>query len=381
MSSVQLRGDKYQLRVKHKLLPKPYFKTFDDETEAANFGVQLEAMLARGYVPSDLMTAGPKGLDPTMPLVVSEYLRSAPVTDSDAELLASVVREVKLLRVSGVTFKWVEGYVRGLKLGENLAPGTIRKRIGVLARVLDWHFRRTAEEGKMMPVNPLRMLPAGYSQYSRTEIEALDEEKLVKQDVKRDYRVGPAEEQKVRLSLSGQKRADRERGLVVDESLILLFDLVVDTGLRLSEAYRLRCDQIDLVKGVLRVEGSKGTRGILKPRVVPLKRGLREKLGVCCAGRSGLVFPFWDGTPEDKRKASKRLSRRFSKLFDYAGVGHLTEHDLRHEACCRWIELRNAEGRWVFSDVEVCRIMGWSSTAMMLRYASLRGEDLADRLL
>ena len=42
------------------------------------------------------------------------------------------------------------------------------------------------------------------------------------------------------------------------------------------------------------------------------------------------------------------------------------EHDLRHEATCRWVELRNATG-WVFSEIEVCRIMGWSDTRMMLR--------------
>lgn len=93
------------------------------------------------------------------------------------------------------------------------------------------------------------------------------------------------------------------------------------------------------------------------------------------------MFPFWDGTKGHLRRAGAKLSFRFRTLFDYAGVEQLTEHDLRHEACCRWVELRSADGRWVFSDVEVCRIMGWSSMSMMLRYSSLRGEDLANRLL
>lgn len=59
----------------------------------------------------------------------------------------------------------------------------------------------------------------------------------------------------------------------------------------------------------------------------------------------------------------------------------MTEHDLRHEATCRWMQMRQPGGGWVFSDVEICRIMGWTSTDMMLTYASLRGEDLAARLL
>ena len=55
-------------------------------------------------------------------------------------------------------------------------------------------------------------------------------------------------------------------------------------------------------------------------------------------------------------------------------------HDLRREAKCRWVEPRDAGGRWVFSEVEICKIMGWTDPRMMLRYASLRGTDLADRL-
>lgn len=42
--------------------------------------------------------------------------------------------------------------------------------------------------------------------------------------------------------------------------------------------------------------------------------------------------------------------------------------------------MRDASGRWLFSEIEVCKIMGWSSTKMALRYLSLRGEDLSARL-
>ena len=74
-----------------------------------------------------------------------------------------------------------------------------------------------------------------------------------------------------------------------------------------------------------------------------------------------------------------RLSYLFSKAFRAAGSAGLTEHDLRHEATCRWFEHRTGHG-WTFSDIEIARIMGWSSLAMAVRYASLRGEDLAARL-
>ena len=154
--------------------------------------------------------------------------------------------------------------------------------------------------------------------------------------------------------------------------------------MRLKEAYRLRWDQVDLARGLIRVEGSKGHRGKLKPRTVPLKPVLRERLSRFAKPEIkpvGLLFHWWDGEYTGENKATSKLSARFSKLFEYADLKDFTEHDLRHEACCRWIEMRDAAGRWTFSDVEVCRIMGWSNYSMILRYASLRGEDLANRLV
>lgn len=381
MANVQPRGDSFQLRVINKLLPKPYFRTFDNEADAWAYGNTLESMLAQGNVPVALMVKEARGEDPTMTALITQYRAHAPITDSDSVLLDVVETEVKLLRVSGITFLWAEGYVKGLKMKNNFTPGTIRKRVGVLARVLDWHFTRVAKKDAQVPANPLRMLPVGYSQYSRVDAAGLKVGQEARVDEKRDLRLPPADEAKVRLALSGAKREDRERGLTVDPELVMLFDLIIDTGLRLSEAYKLRVDQVDLAKGVVAVEGSKGARGRIKPRVVPLKRELREKLKGWCANRSGLLFSFWDGTPEGRARATSKLSVRFRNLFDYAGLEALIEHDLRHEACCRWVELKRPNGGWVFSDVEVCKIMGWTSMDMMLRYASLRGEDLADRLL
>ena len=151
-------------------------------------------------------------------------------------------------------------------------------------------------------------------------------------------------------------------------------------GLRLREAYTLRVDQIDLQRRFISVEGSKGHRGQVKPRTVPLKPALAERLRLYLRGRVGRIFSFWDGTPADLKKTTARLSARFSVLFAYARVDDFTEHDLRHEATCRWVELRTPAGGWVFSEIEVCRIMGWTDPKMMLRYTSLRGEDLAARL-
>ena len=378
MASIQPRSGKWQLRVKHKLLPKPFFYTFATEKEARDYGDQLESLLDRGVVPMEL--AGEPAQDRTLlSKVVGDYEKLAPVTDSDTDLLKSMGPEIQGVRMGQITYKWVEAYVRGLKTGKNLSPGTIRKRVGVLARVLDWHLRRTVKDGDQMPSNPFRLLPSGYSTYSREETKVVEAAgKKAKRDRSVDRRLLPDEEARVRAALAGIKRSDRERPLKVDPDFALLFDLILETGLRLMEAYKLRTDQVDAA-GFLRVEGTKGWRGAIKPRTVPLRDALRDRLLAHGEGKV-LLFPFWDGTEEGEKRASSKLSVRFGGLFDYAKVPEFTEHVLRHEATCRWFEMRDERGGWVFSDVEICRIMGWSSLNMALRYASIRGGDLSVRM-
>lgn len=380
MASVQKRGVAYQLRVKNKLLPRPFFATFDSEIEARNYGEALESILARGIVPQELLSE-PKAVDDKLlTQVVAAYCASAPaLTDSDDALLGLVMRDKPIvgLRLSALTYRWVESYVAWLKSADmNLAPSSIRKRIGALGRVMDWHIKMTTGDNAVAIANVLRLLPRGYSSYTKSDAELAP----ARRDVQRDRRLAPEEAARVVAVLYGVKREDRERAFTDDPAFPLLYAVIVDTGLRLFEAFRLRVDSIDLEKAIIRVDGSKGHRGYIKPRVVPIKKPLRDPLRQWCDGRVGLLFPYWDGTAESRKKASAKLSKRFAGLFDYSEVPNFTEHDLRHEAACRWFELRNDTGHWMFSDIEVCRIMGWEDTKMALRYASIRGEDLSARL-
>lgn len=382
MPSIQPRGNSFQLRVKHKRLATAFFHTFDSREEAEAYGARLVEKLDKGIIPTSLaLHVKPKAEDdPLLVEIVRDYTKKGAITDSDDALLSVMFDEIKAVRFSSLTVEWVEDYVLTLKTEANHAPGTIRKRIGALARVIDWYIRRTTPKGQARPANPLRGLPTGYSTYTKDEAAMLDEGKRVKADRARDRRLLPDEEATVRRVLAGEKMPGKFKGVKVEPAFQLLFELILDTGLRLSEAYKLRVDQIELEKGYARIEGSKGARGVIKPRTVPLKLHLIPLLRARCEEiKKGRLFPWWDGDLETKKKTSAYLSKRFQQLFEYCGLDDFTEHDLRHEATCRWVTLRNSRG-WVFSDVEISKIMGWSSLAMMLRYASLRGEDLAERL-
>lgn len=359
--SVQQRGSRHQVRVIHKLLPRPFFFTFDSDAEARSYGNQLHALLDRGIVPQELLAKPAPASDPLLIEVVRAYVKGAThLTDSDDALLGAMLEELVGVRVSMVSYAWAERYVQALKRKHNLAPGTVRKRVGALARVLDWHLRSSESKAG----NALRLLPKGYSQYTAADRQALGAEQAVRFDVQRDRRLAHGEEARIRPHLG---------------ELDLLFDILVGPGLRLREAFKLHVDQYDGDRRLLHVHGSKGTRGQIKPRTVPLTSALSARIARRCRGRVGLMFDWWDGRPETLAKVTSHLSREFGRVFQAAGCADLSAHDLRHEAACRWFEHRTGRG-WTFSELEVCRIMGWSSMRMALRYASLRGEDLSARL-
>lgn len=381
--TVQQRGAKWQVRIENKLLPRgKVFATFDDETTARNYKAHLQGMLHRGVVPLDLMQADERR-GAKVRTLVAHFRESAPgPAPTDLPTLALLEAEVGDVRSTDITAPWADRWVQSMKLEKNMAPGTVRKRVESLARVLDWYIRKETPVGDVRPVNPLRMMPRGYSAYTPQEAaQVAGAGGLAKKDVARDRRFAPGDEQKIRDALAGVKRADRERALKVAPAFALLFDLILNTGLRLREAYWLRREDCDVARGVLNVRGTKGHRGEVKPRTVPLGPALREVLRTECEGRTGLLFPFWDGDPATLERTSNNLSARFSSLFAYAGLVDFHEHDLRHEATCRWVTMRDRTGRWMWSELEVCKIMGWKRTDMFLRYASLRGEDFADRML
>lgn len=383
MAAVTNRGKVWQIRIKHKLLPKPYFRTFDTEAEARAHARSIEDLLDRGIVVPDLVEETGPGLGPKLTALIDEYKRLAHPSKTDIPVLDLLAKEVGKTRFGEVTTLWVDAWLRSMKIDQHLAPSTVRKRVGSLSRVLDYQTRKTLEAGQQVPINPLKLLPAGYANANAAERSALQSAgKDVKKDQARDRRLLPDELKRIRAALAGEKRADRERALTKDPEFALLFELILNTGLRLFEAYRIRVESVDIAGRFLRVDGSKGRGGVVKPRTVPIVRDLVQPLKGAVEGRrpEELLFRFWDGTEEDRPRCTNRLSHRFGGLFAYASVPDFTEHDLRHEATCRWILMKNKDGGWAFTDAQIMKIMGWTSMTMMLRYASLRGEDLAKLL-
>lgn len=388
MASVRMtRTGRFELTIRNRLLPRPVYLTFDNEAEATAYGEQVDRLLAAGIIPADLVDRQVKPKE-QLAILLRAWINSGQPARTDVDVLAQLVMELGALRLDALTYAWAEQWVRGMKVERNLAPSTIRKRIGSLSRALDWYLRAHPD---IQIANPLRLLPRGAATYTEKDAEVLAQKNLQpKFDIERDRRQHPGEHEAILGVIEGAKRPDRERPLLMKDRAAVraLYMLIRFTGLRLREAYRIRRGQVLLAQRVIRFRASKQWRGKVKSREVPIRPELYAELvayleGVGPGLPDDLLFPFLQGpeTPQELDRTTARLSSQFARIFEYAGCPDLTEHDLRHEATCQWFELRGADGQHLYREAEIHRIMGWSgSSKMPARYASFRVEDLAARM-
>jgi site-specific recombinase XerD len=146
--------------------------------------------------------------------------------------------------------------------------------------------------------------------------------------------------------------------------------LLLDTGLRLSEALNLKLSDIDLSQGFVRVVG-KGD----KERFVPigesvkvvLHRYLMRRLQVTNAG--DWLFITTIATKWSKRQAQIKLSL-WAKKAGIEGV-RVSPHSLRFTFVRKWLQSGG-------DSIVLQRILGHQTTQMTSYYARLFATDLKD---
>jgi len=356
----------FQLRVTHKLLEKPVYATFDKREEAEAYGLQLDGLLAQGVVPKSFLERGGKGEEIwTVSRCIAEYIKANSVPVSDVKLLTTLKPLLASVKTAMLNYDWAEAWVRQMKRTLNLAPSTIRHRHGALARCFDWMVRK---HPGIMAQNPLRLLKRGFATYTD------EDTKLV---------VAAGMESKIEL--------ERDRRLAEDEELAILqvlkdmpdenafFVLALESAMRMRECYTLYENQVSLKKKTIHLDRTKNgdSRQVpLTSTAMNLLKHYIEKNSAVIQQRGGILFPFWNGDPDEYvlDTTTSDVSKIFRNAFAEAKVSDLHFHDLRHEATCRLYE------KTTLSDVLIAKITGHRNLRMLIRYASLRGSDLAGRL-
>jgi integrase len=375
--NIRPRGaNTFELRITHRLLPKPFYKNFPSQLEAEQLAARLTAMLDQGVVPDDLKK-GRSSEIPTISSVINAYLSVAAVSSNTEDVLNLVDRQVGSVPLSALTWEWVEEWITRMKVTHHLAPGTIRKRKAALSTVLNWVCRTRP---LWLARNPLVDLPRGYSGYDRKsrEILALDGVDIP-HDVVRERRVDPPEEAAIigilraRIEAAGENLTERANA----EGLLLMFQLALETAMRMRELYSVTLEQVSYTNNTIYLKKTKNGSS----RQVPLSPAALALLkapwpGLEAARTQGRLFPFWDGRidPKNLKETTSMVSKMFSKVFREAGCPDLHFHDCRHEAVCRWV-LKSA-----VTDAFLARAAGMTDARTRSRYLSLRGGELAAQL-
>lgn len=374
MATKRKRGRQWEFTLKRKgLLPKPVTLKFATEAEGDAVCARLEQQLDAGHVPPEIDIRRKERAVP-LKKAIRTYLMGVPVPDSDRLLLEALIEQVGAERLDRVDYPWAENWVASMKQQRVLAPSTIRHYVGALARCMDWQVRRGA-----MDANPLRLLPKKYATYNENDRRAvLAQGKLARYDVSRDRRLDESEEPKIRAVLAGAKPLGRKRALTLQEheALQLVFELALETSMRLSEIYTLTADQVQLEKRTIYLERTKNGDSRQVPLSTVAVAKLRRYLETFSEPlqASERLFPWWNGRPESKRRTTALLSGQFGRIFRAANCDDLRFHDLRHEATCRLFE------RTELPPIMIAKITGHKDMKMLSRYLSLRGSDLAAHL-
>jgi integrase len=223
---------------------------------------------------------------------------------------------------------------RDAELERGSAPGTIRRRLALLAHVFVIARREWGLSSLTNPADNVRLPPPGPPRDRRLVADELS-----------------------RLLAAAQ---------VYGGEIGPLITWAIETAMRRGEIAAMCWDHLDRRARVLLIPETKtGT-----PRRVPLSTaalavldGLPRRMGHAAHNVDGRV---WGMRPDS-------ISQAFERVCKAAGIEGLTFHDLRHEATSRLFE----KG---LNPMQVAAITGHKTLQMLKRYTHLRAEDLVGML-
>lgn len=367
MATKRVRNGKFQYIVKNKkLLPKPLHFTFENEAEGDDYVVDLERMLSQGIVPHGLQSAN-KSIK--LHALIDEYIKSKALKPYARDLLEIQRKRLANIDVSQITYKWSQAWIRDMKYNYKLTPGTINKHVGVLARCLDW-----AINASYVDTNPLRKLETGFAEYNEHDQRLAGIQRI---NTERDRRLEDGEETQILAVIKGDYEIkDNQRALELDDPVAYrtLFLLALETAMRMRELYTLDLAQVDFDKRTIFLKKTKNGDSRQVPMTKPALVLLRDFID--STNPTQFVFHWFDGKYSEiaLRKTTNRLSRQWKRIFEHACCEDLTFHDIRHEATSRFYE------RTTLSDIEIAKITGHKTLKTLMRYANLRGSNLAGKL-
>lgn len=344
MATIRKRAEgQWQVKIRRKGWPARS-GTFRTKKLAEEWARQIESEMAAGHF-VDRTPAQRTTLRELIELYLHEVTDKRPGEASrvaERSRLERFLREEKELcayAVSNLAPEHFEAYrdrrlAQKNRSGKTLAPGTVKRELTLLKRVIDYRKRRLG-----LLINPVNT-----------------------EDVAR-----PAvnDERDVRLSRDEITRLLEACDQARNPWLRPFVELGFETGGRRGSLLNLKWDDVDLERRVVTFRAVKNSRNPDKviDHTVPLSPRAIEVLRALPSGDDGNVFPM---TPNAFRQAFGRARKK-------AGLEHFRFHDTRHERVSSLFE-----AGW--ADTAVMALSGHRDPKSLKRYANLRPDHLADEL-
>ena len=146
-----------------------------------------------------------------------------------------------------------------------------------------------------------------------------------------------------------------------------LLRLMIETGVRLSEAAGIKIDDLDLSNRCIEVLG-KGRRR----RTVPIGARTCEALRIYLAVRGGHRQSFGPGLWLSVKGTltTSGITQMLRRRCARAGIGSIHPHQFRHTAAHDWRAAGGSEG-------DAMRLFGWRSRDMLSRYGAVLADQRA----
>lgn len=327
MATIRKRGPaQWQAQVRRDGFP-PQSKTFETRKDADAWARMIEREMDTGaWRPrSDAEIT-------TLREALERYARE------ETSRKKGEIQETKRIRVwmRHPLAKIALANIRGVDLArhrdERRAAGAADATIRIEIMLLSAVFEKARKDWGMIVPNPVRTISLPAS--SR----------------RRERRLEDGEEARLLDALDAAMPRTPARALAA---------FAIETAMRQGELLGLTWNDIDLRRRIAHLDDTKSG----DPRDVPLSTRAVEIL-------SSLPRRIDNGKVFDV--SQDRVMRGFRVACQRAGIDDLKFHDLRHEAASRLAEKLSAH--------ELCKMCGWRTMQMSLRYYHPRAEDLARKL-
>ncbi len=298
----------------------------------------------------------------------------------DAErILEVLVEEFGPQLVPRLTSREVERF-RQKQLRAGLQPATVNRQMSVFSSVISRAVEWGLLERHPIPRGAVKKLkePKGRLDFFTREewalfLSVLDDETTFDRHQAKVRRLGPVKQGRgapEARRYGGGRRPDSAATrayLARLRATLPVFRMLLATASRLSEVLGLKWRDVDLRAGSIVIH--QGKTG--EEKTLTLSGPIREVLASVPRGTpDALVFQ----TPEGRAWQKMTIQRAFATIRDLAKLrAELTVHTIRHTAAS-WLAM---DGRPL---LEIQKILGHKTPAMVLRYAHLQPEHFREAL-